>query len=138
MPPSISQACCYEATRFRRKIGARSHPGRRLRTARRTPPLTEEPIDQAAGRRIEEKVSGLFITGHDYQSSMARLRAVRPRSGERLLFSARRPPPNVAEALTVADGAAVATWIKHGDMRNPVNPERARQFVAAVRRAERA
>jgi len=41
-------------------------------------------------------------------------------------------PENVARALSVADGVVVATWIKAGEMRNPVEPELARRFMSAV------
>jgi hypothetical protein len=41
-------------------------------------------------------------------------------------------PESVAELLSVADGAIVGTWVKRGgDVRNPVDPERAGRRVAA-------
>jgi uncharacterized protein len=133
----LSQACCYEATRFHRKIGARV----RILADVYEPhavPLGAKPIEDAARAAVDEGgADGLFITGHDFAESMARLRAVRAALPETPLFlGGGATADNVAEALTIADGAAVATWIKHGDMRNPVDPERARQFVAAVRQAE--
>jgi predicted TIM-barrel enzyme len=41
----------------------------------------------------------------------------------------------VAEALSVADGVTVATWIKGGSMANPVDPVLARRFMDAVKEA---
>ena len=32
------------------------------------------------------------------------------------------------------DGVSVATWIKNGDMKNPIDLERAKQFIAEAKR----
>ncbi|HEU0114661.1 MAG TPA: BtpA/SgcQ family protein [Thermomicrobiales bacterium] len=134
----LSQACCYEATRFHRKIGARC----RILADVYEPhavPLAPRPIADAARAAVEEGgAAGLFLTGRDFAESLTWLRAARAALPATPLFlGGGATAANVAEALTVADGVAVATWIKHGDMSNPVDPERARQFVAAVRQAAR-
>lgn len=36
---------------------------------------------------------------------------------------------NVRELMKYYDGVSVATWIKNGDMKNPIDPERARIFL---------
>ena len=33
------------------------------------------------------------------------------------------------------DGVSVATWVKTGDMKNPIDPARAKRFMDEIRRA---
>ena len=33
------------------------------------------------------------------------------------------------------DGVSVATWVKNGDMKNPIDPARAKRFMDEIRRA---
>ena len=40
---------------------------------------------------------------------------------------------NIKEILSEYDGVSVGTWVKDGNMRNPINPERARIFMDQVR-----
>jgi predicted TIM-barrel enzyme len=100
-------------------------------------PLGPRPIDEAARAAVEEGgADGLFVTGRTFAESMERLGAVRGALPETPLFlGGGATADNVAEALRVADGVVVATWIKRGDMRNPVDPDLARRFVEAVRQA---
>jgi uncharacterized protein len=133
----LSQACCYEATRFHRKIGATCRIFADVYEPHAVP-LAPRPIDEAARAAVDEGgADGLFITGRDFAESMSWLRAVRAALPTTPLFlGGGATVDNVAEALTIADGVAAATWLKHGDMRNPVDLARARQFIAAVRRTE--
>ena len=43
---------------------------------------------------------------------------------------------NVCELLEHYDGVSVATWIKNGDMKNPIDPERARTFMSEANKAK--
>ena len=43
---------------------------------------------------------------------------------------------NVRELLQEYDAVCVATWIKNGDMRNPVDPDRTRYFMEQAALAE--
>ena len=44
---------------------------------------------------------------------------------------------NVRRLLTFYDGVSVATWIKNGDMRNPIDPKRARMFLSEIEEARK-
>jgi membrane complex biogenesis BtpA family protein len=129
----FSEACCYAATRFHRHIGARM-PIYADVYEPHTVPLGPLPIDQAARMAVDEGgADGLFITGRNFEESMTWLQQVRETLPTTPLFlGGGAAPENVARALTVADGVVVATWIKGGDMRNPVDPELARRFMSAV------
>ena len=41
---------------------------------------------------------------------------------------------NIHELMQYFDGVSVATWIKNGDMKNPIDPERAKVFISEAKR----
>lgn len=43
---------------------------------------------------------------------------------------------NIGELLKYYDGVSVATWIKNGDMRNPIDPDRAKVFLDECKKAK--
>src|SRR5581483_2780974 len=66
----LSQACCYEATRFHRKIGARAHIFADVYEPHAVP-LGPRPIDEAARAAIDEGgADGLFVTGRAFAESV--------------------------------------------------------------------
>ncbi len=132
----LSQACCYEATRFRRKIDARAPIFADVYEPHAVP-LGPQPIDEAARAAVDEGgADGLFVTGKNFAHSMEWLRSVRRALPTvPLLLGGGATAANVGEALAVTDGVVVATWIKGGDMRNAVDPALAREFMEAVRDA---
>lgn len=132
----LSEGCCHEATRFHRKIGARM-PILADVYEPHAVPLGPKPIDKAAWEAVHEGgADGLFLTASDFAESLEWLRlARRAVPGAPLFLGGGATAGNVPEALAVADGVIVATWIKGGNMRNPVDPVLARQFMDAVRSA---
>ena len=42
---------------------------------------------------------------------------------------------NICELMQHFDGVSVATWVKNGDMKNPIDPARAKRFMDEIRRA---
>ena len=134
----LSEACCYEATRFHRRIGARLPIFADVYEPHAVP-LGPRPIAQAAREAVDEGgADGLFVTGKDVQQSIAWLREVRRALPHVPLFlGGGATADNVGEALPLVDGVVVATWIKGGDMRNPVDPQLARRFMVAVLEARR-
>ncbi|MEG2572401.1 MAG: BtpA/SgcQ family protein, partial [Erysipelotrichaceae bacterium] len=41
---------------------------------------------------------------------------------------------NINELMREFDGVSVATWIKNGDMKNPIDPERAKLFLSEAKK----
>jgi len=100
-------------------------------------PLAPQPPAEAAKAAVVEGgAHGLYVTGRSFQESMALMRAMRPAVPDvPLMLGGGATPDTLREALEVADGVTVATWIKGGDMRRSTDPGRAREFVAAGRDA---
>lgn len=132
----LSEACCYEATQFQRKIGARAWIFADVYEPHAVP-LAPQPVAKAARAAIEEGgAHGLYITGTSFAESMKQLQEVRRALPNVPLFlGGGTNDRNVAEALTIADGVTVASWIKGGNMQNPVDPDLAKAFMQAVWRA---
>ncbi len=132
----LSHACCYEATRFKARIGAHVPIFADVFEPHAVP-LAPLPVEAAALAAVEEGgAEGLYVTGADFAQSMEWSRAVRRVAPDVPLFlGGGANLANLAEALTAVNGVTVATWIKGGQMRNPVDPQLARQFMAAFRAA---
>lgn len=130
----LSHACCYEATRFQRKIGAVAPIFADVYEPHAVP-LGALPVAAAARAAVDEGgADGLFVTGRDFAQSLEWLRAAKAELPAVPVFlGGGATADNIAAALAVADGVAVGTWIKHGDPRNAIDPARARAFVAAAR-----
>lgn len=90
-----------------------------------------------AGDKAEDAVrivkrafaDGLFLSGRQPQESLELIRQVRRKLPDTPIFlGGGATADNIKELLQEYDGVSVATWIKDGDMRNPLNEEKARTF----------
>jgi len=97
-------------------------------------PLGAKPIEDAAWESVREAFAeGLFLMGKTAEESIEMAEKVRTRLPDTPLFlGGGANADNVAAFLQHYDGVCIATWIKNGNMQNPVDPVRARQFVQAV------
>ena len=82
---------------------------------------------------------GLFIGGHTTSESIQTYHDVRERIGKKipLFLSAGSTGDNIKDILTCYDGVSVGTWVKNGNMKNPVDPQRARIFMDGVKAARK-
>lgn len=94
-------------------------------------------IEEAAWDSVKNAFAdGLFLGGKTTQESLDIARKVRAKLGDDipLFLSGGSTVDNVAQLMKVYQGVSVGSWIKHGDMRNPIDPERAKQFIDAARK----
>jgi membrane complex biogenesis BtpA family protein len=97
-----------------------------------------KPVDQAARDAVNTAYAdGLFMSGHSSNESLEIIKSVRKKvdASVPIFLGGGATGENVRELLGYYDGVSVATWIKDGNMRNPINPERAKQFIDGVRLA---
>lgn len=102
--------------------------------------LGGKPVVDAAWDSIQNAFAdGLFIGGHSTKESMEIYHAVRKKLGEDvpLFLSAGSTGDNISEILTCYDGVSVGTWVKNGNMKNPIDEKRAKIFMDGVREARR-
>ena len=79
---------------------------------------------------------GLFISGNNTEESVEIIKKVKKRLPHTLTFlGGGATGDNIRELMNYYDGVSVATWIKNGDMKNPIDPVRAKQFLDEIEKA---
>lgn len=133
----LLQGQCCEITALKRKLGT-DIPVYADVWERHGIPLCPQPLDEAAWQCVHEAFAdGLFLCGKNAQESLSMARQVRQRVPAIPLFlGGGATGDNVRELLQEYDAVCVATWIKNGDMRNPVDPDRTRYFMEQAALAE--
>jgi len=99
--------------------------------------LCPEPKPLAAKTVVKSAYAdGIFISGSSTEESLSIVNETRKLLPETPIFlGGGATGENIYELLMEYDGVAVATWIKNGDMRNPIDKKRAIQFLNESRRA---
>lgn len=133
----LLQGQCCEITALKRKLGT-DIPVYADVWERHGIQLCPQPLDEAAWQCVHEAFAdGLFLCGKNAQESLSMARQVRQRvPGVPLFLGGGATGDNVRELLQEYDAVCVATWIKNGDMRNPVDPDRTRYFMEQAALAE--
>ena len=101
-------------------------------------PLGAKAIDDAAWEAVHEAFAdGLFVSGKSKEESQAMITAIRKKLPHTpVILGGGATGDNVEEQLMKYDGVSVATWIKNGNMKNPIDPNRANIFMQGVKRAK--
>ncbi|MEG0034772.1 MAG: BtpA/SgcQ family protein [Bacilli bacterium] len=106
--------------------------------------VQEIHYEQLGGKKIADAAfdtiynafaDGLFIGGSTLDESIQIYKDVRKRLGNDvpLFLSAGSTGDNIEEILEYYDGVSVGTWIKNGNMKNPIDPIKAKMFMDKVR-----
>lgn len=92
-------------------------------------------IPDAAWDTVENAFAdGLFLGGKSVEDSISIIKDVRKKIGNDvpIFLSGGSTGDNVTELLTHYDGVSVGSWIKNGNMKNPIDPNKARYFINNV------
>lgn len=100
--------------------------------------LGGKPMDAAAWEAVHEAFAdGLFVSGKTTEESLEMIHAVRKKlPNTPIILGGGATGDNIEELLAYYDGVSVATWVKNGDMKNPIDPKRASIFMNGVRKAK--
>ena len=102
-------------------------------------PVAPLPVREAAAETVRYAYAdGLFLSAGTVDEAMemaAQVREVLPDTP--LIIGGGTNGGNIRRVLQAFDGACVGAWIKDGNLKNPVNRERAREYMSQVREAER-
>lgn len=101
--------------------------------------LCPDPKPKAAKTTIKSAFAdGLFMSGSNAEESLELIKETRKSLPDTPIFlGGGATGDNVCELLKYYDGVSVATWIKNGDMRNPIDPQRAKQFLDECKKAKK-
>ena len=135
----LMHAQCVDVCMMRKRLGSRIPV---------YADVQEIHYEQIGGKKIVDAAwdsvqnafaDGLFIGGRTTEESMQIYHDVRKRLGDDvpLFLSAGSNGDNIREILTCYDGVSVGTWVKNGNMKNPIDPEKARIFMDGVKEARR-
>lgn len=130
----LMEAQCVEVCDFRKKMGSKIPV---------FVDVQEVHYEQLAGKKIPDAAwdavqnafaDGLFIGGHSTEESIENAKLVRKRLGSDLpiFLSSGSTGDNIAQLLNYYDGVSVGSWVKNGNLKNPIDPERAKKFMEAV------
>ena len=94
-------------------------------------PLGRKPVGDAAWECVHEAFAdGLFMSGKTTEESISMIKEARKKVPDTPIFlGGGAKGDNIHELMQYYDGVSVATWIKNGDMKNPIDPERAKIFI---------
>lgn len=99
--------------------------------------LCPSPKPAAAENAVKKNFAdGIFMSGSNTEESLEYIKETRKLLPDTpIMLGGGSTGDNVYELLKYYDGVSVATWIKDGDMRNPINPEKAKYFLDECRKA---
>ena len=131
----ILQAQCVEIAELRKRTGSKVPVYADVYEVHGIP-LGRKPIGDAAWECVNEAFAdGLFMSGKTVEESIQMAKEARMRVGDTPIFlGGGATGENVHELMQYYDGVSVATWIKNGDMKNPIDPERAKIFIREAKR----
>ena len=100
--------------------------------------LCPDPKPRAAKAIVKSAFAdGIFMSGKNAEESLQLAKETREILPDVPMYlGGGATGDNVCELLKYYDGVSVATWIKNGDMRNPIDPKRAEYFLSECRKAK--
>ncbi|MEA4811862.1 MAG: BtpA/SgcQ family protein [Anaerolineaceae bacterium] len=101
--------------------------------------LLPNPKPLAAKETVHSAFAdGLFMSGSSAEESLELIKQTKQLLPDTPVFlGGGATGDNVEELLAWYDGVSVATWIKNGNMRNSIDPKRAKQFLEACEKAKK-
>lgn len=132
----ILEAQCVEIAALRKRIRSRIPVYADIQEIHGVA-LGKKPIDAAAWEAVHEAFAdGLFVSGKTKEESLEMIHAIRAKLPHTpILLGGGATGDNISELLEFYDGVSVATWIKNGDMKNPIDKRRAEVFMNGVKKA---
>lgn len=99
-------------------------------------PLGKKAVEDAAWEAINEAFAdGLFISGKTVEESIEMITKVRKKLPDTpIILGGGATGDNIHELMKYYDGVSVATWVKNGDMKNPIDSKRAEIFIKEAKR----
>lgn len=133
------EAQCVDICQFKKRIGSGIPVYADVQEVHYEQLAGKSIVDNAWDTVMNAFADGLFLGGNSCEKSIEIIKNVRKRLGKRIpiFLSSGATGDNVSKILQYYDGVSVGTWVKNGNMRNPINPERASQFMEGVRSARK-
>lgn len=131
----ILEAECVELCYFRKRLGSDIKVYVDIQERNYEKIGAKSVVNDSWDAIMNAFADGLFIGGSDTQNSIENYEKVREKLGDDIpiFLSGGSNSENVKELLEYFDGVSVGSWIKNGNMRNPIDPEKAKKFIKAAK-----
>lgn len=98
-------------------------------------PIGKKSYEDAAWEAVNETFAdGLFTSGKNEEESIEIIKEIKERLPDVPVFlGGGATGENISKLIELYDGVSVATWIKDGNMSNPINPNKAKKFIEKVK-----
>jgi len=125
---------CIEICNLRKRLGSKVKVFADV-YEQHSVPIAPLPLKEAAVECVRYAFAdGLFLSSSSPKQTIEMAREIRQAlPNVTLIAGGGTRGDNVADFLTVFDGVCVGAWIKDGDLKNPINKDRARQYMNEVR-----
>ena len=133
------EAQCVDICQFKKRIGSHIPVYADVQEVHYEQLAGKSIVDNAWDTVMNAFADGLFLGGLSCEESIEIIKSVRKRLGSKIpiFLSSGATGDNISEILQYYDGVSVGTWVKNGNMRNPIDPERARRFMEGVKTARK-
>ena len=118
----MMEAQCVDICQFKKRIGSDIPVYADVQEVHYEQLAGKSIVDNAWDTIMNAFADGLFLGG---------------KSCEESFLSSGATGDNISKILQYYDGVSVGTWVKNGNMRNPIDPVRARQFMEGVKSARK-
>ncbi|MBS6374280.1 MAG: BtpA/SgcQ family protein [Erysipelotrichaceae bacterium] len=130
------QGQCREICEFKKRLGLNIPVYADAQEVNSTYVAPKPKVQTAVDVVKSAFADGLFISGSDTEESLQLIKDVKKRLPNTLTFlGGGANGDNIRELMRYYDGVSVATWIKNGDMKNPIDPKRAEIFLKEIEKA---
>ncbi|HIV52208.1 MAG TPA: BtpA/SgcQ family protein [Candidatus Blautia excrementipullorum] len=131
----ILQGQCVEIAELRKRTGSKVPVYADVYEVHGIP-LGRKTVGDAAWECIHEAFAdGLFMSGKTPEESIQMVQEARKKVPDVPIYlGGGATGDNIHELMQYYDGVSVATWIKNGDMKNPIDPERAKYFIQEAKK----
>lgn len=129
----ILQAQCVEILELKRKLGSKVPIFADIYEVHGVA-LGKKSWGDAAWEAVHEAFAdGLFVSGKTIDESISILNEIKQRVPNTPIYlGGGANGDNISTLIKYYDGVSIATWIKDGNMRNPINPKKAKLFMDTI------
>lgn len=127
----LLEAECVEVCEFRKRLGSKVKVFADVQEVHYEQIGGKPIVDSAFDTVYNAFADGLFLGGRSAEESIQIIKDVRKRLGNDvpIYLSGGSTGDNVNELMKHYDGVSVGSWVKNGNMKNPIDPARAKIFI---------
>lgn len=129
----ILQAQCVDILELKHKIGSKVPIFADIYEVHGVP-IGKKSWGDAAWEAVHEAFAdGLFVSGKTIEENISIVNEIKQRVPNTPIYlGGGANGDNISTLIKYYDGVSIATWIKDGNMRNPINPQKAKHFMDTI------